>query len=319
MKSIIGKIFLVLALLAIPLAAACSNDDTAATGDVVFAITDAAANMGAVSKVEVTIDQIRVRAEGGAWTTVSNETQTFDLLQLRATNTVQLMTQVQLQERNYDMVELNVSQVRITNGSGTHTAMMINNRLQMECMLEVQTQTMATVNFDFIADESLHETTEGQYVFAPVVALQTRTQAQVQFRNNNEVDISGGTVRTNAQIGMNISGQMGEGLQIQTNAQLQISAGKVVEAGGQGNGQGNGQTGGQATASGTITAVDAIAGTITIEISQGHDLELSVTAETEINIGSVVSTLVALVAEIGSEVEVTYSASTDVASEITVQ
>ncbi|MFA5055663.1 MAG: DUF4382 domain-containing protein [Dehalococcoidia bacterium] len=319
MKSIIGKIFLVLALLAIPLAAACGNDDTAATGDVVFAITDAAANMGEVTAMEMTVNQIRVRAEGGEWTTVSNETQTFDLLQLREMNMVQLMTQVQLQERNYDMVELNVSQVRVTNGSGTHTAMMINNRLQMECMLEVQTQTMATVNFDFIADESLHETVEGQYVFAPVVALQTRTQAQVQLKSNNEVDISGGTVRTNAQICMNISGQMGVGLKIQTNAQLQISAGKVIEAGGEGNGQGNSQAGGQTTASGTLTAVDAIAGTITVQISQGHDLELNVTSETEINIGSLVSTIVALVSEIGSEVEVTYSASTNVASEITVQ
>ncbi|MFA5367637.1 MAG: DUF4382 domain-containing protein, partial [Dehalococcoidia bacterium] len=182
MKSIIGKILLVLALLAVPLAAACGGG-AEATGTVVFAITDAAADMGAVTKVEVTVDQIRVRAEGGAWTTVSSEEQTFDLLQLRSTNTVQLMIQIQLQTRNYDMVELNISQVRVTNGSGTHTAMMINNRLQMECMLEVQTQTMATVNFDFIADESLHETVEGQYVFAPVIALQTRTQAQVQFRN----------------------------------------------------------------------------------------------------------------------------------------
>jgi hypothetical protein len=229
------------------------------------------------------------------------------------------MVQTQLQTRNYDMVELNCSRVRVTNGSGTHEALMINSRLQMECMLEVQTNTMTTAHFDFMANESLHVTTDGQYVFAPVIAVQTRTQAEVQVRNNNEVDISGGTVRTNAQIGMNISGQMGEGLKIQTGTQLQISAGKVIEAGGQGNGQGNGQAGGQATANGTITAVDAIAGTITIEISQGHDLELSVTAETEINIGSVVSTLVALVAEIGSEVEVTYSASTDVASEITVQ
>jgi len=243
MKSLIGKIFLVLALLAIPLTAACGNDDTAATGTVVFAITDAAANMGAVSKVEVTIDQIRVRAEGGAWTTVSSEEQTFDLLQLQEMNMVQLMTQVQLQEHNYDMVEMNVSRVRITNGSGTHEALMINNRLQMECMLEVQTNTMTTANFDFIANESLHVTPDGQYVSAPVIALQTRTQAQVQFGNNNEVDISGGTVRTNAQVGMNISGQMGEGLKIQTSAQLQISAGKVIEAGGQGNGQGGGQGG----------------------------------------------------------------------------
>lgn len=250
MKSIIGKIFLVLALLAVPLAAACGNDDAAAKGDVVFAITDAAANMGEVTAMEMTVNQIRVRAESGEWTTVSNETQTFDLLQLREMNMVQLMTQVQLQERNYDMVELNVSQVRVTNGSGTHTAMMINNRLQMECMLEVQTQTMATVNFDFIADESLHETTGGQYVFAPVVAVQTRTQAEVQVRNNNEVDISGGTVRTNAEIGMNISGEMGQGLQIQTNAQLQISAGNVIQIGGQDSGQGNGQSGNQSQGQG---------------------------------------------------------------------
>jgi hypothetical protein len=244
MKSIIGKIFLVLSMLAIPLTAACGGS-TEATGDVVFAISDAAADMGDISKIEVTVNQIRVRAEGGAWTTVSTETQTFDLLQLREMATAQLMTQTQLQTRNYDMVEMNLSRVMVTDGSGTHEAMMINNRLQMECMLEVQTNTMTTANFDFIANESLHETTEGQYVFAPVIALQTRTQAQVQIRNNNEVDISGGTVRTNAQICMNISGQMGEGLEIQTNAQLQISAGNIIQIGGQDNGQGGNESGGQ--------------------------------------------------------------------------
>ena len=244
MKSLICKLFLAVALLAMPLTAACGGS-TEATGDVVFAITDAAANMGEVTNLEVTVNQIRVRAEGGEWTIVSTETQTFDLLQLRATNTVQLMTQVQLQERNYDMVELNISDVAVTNGSGTHTAMMINNRLQMECMLEVQTNTMTTASFDFIANESLYETTDGQYVFAPVIALQTRTQAEVQIRNNNEVDISGGTVRTNAQIGMNISGQMGEGLKIQTSAQLQISAGNVIQIGGQDNGQSGNQSSGQ--------------------------------------------------------------------------
>jgi hypothetical protein len=246
MKSLIVKVFLMLALLAVPLAAACGGTaDEAETGTVVFAITDAAADMGQVTAIEMTVNQIRVRAEGGEWTNVSSEEQPFDLLQLRAMNTSQLMVQTQLQTRNYDMVELNCSQVRVTNGSGTHEAAMINSRLQMECMIEVQTNTMTTAHFDFMANESLHETTDGQYVFAPVVAVQTRTQAEVQIRNNNEVDISGGNVRTNAQIGMNISGQMGQGLKIQTNTQLQISAGKVIQAGGQGNGQGGNQGGGQ--------------------------------------------------------------------------
>ena len=243
MKAIITKVFLALALLAVPLAAACGGTaEEEDTGTVVLAISDAAADMGQVTAMEMTISQIRIRAEGGEWTTVSDETQTFDLLQLREMATAQLMLQTQLQTRNYDMVELNCSRFKVTNGSGTHDCLMINSRLQMECMLEVQANTMTTANFDFMADECLHETTDGQYVFAPVVAVQTRTQAEVQVRNNAEVDISGGTVRTNAQIGMNISGQMGQGLQIQTNAQLQISAGNVIQIGGQGNGQGGNQS-----------------------------------------------------------------------------
>jgi len=244
MKRIIATAIVALALLAIPFATGCTGG-AEATGDVVFAISDAAADMGQITAMEMTINQIRVRTEGGEWTTVSNETQTFDLLQLRAMNTSQLMVQTQLQTRNYDLVELNCSRVRVTNGSGTHDCLMINSRLQMECMLEVQTNTMTTAHFDFIADESLHETIDGRYVFAPLIAVQTRTHAEVQVRNNNEVDISGGTVRTNAEIGMNIDGEMGAGLKIQAGVQLRISAGKVVEAGGQGDGQGGDQGGGQ--------------------------------------------------------------------------
>ena len=239
MKSLICKAFLMVALLAVSLTAAC-GETAEATGDVVFAITDAAADMGEVSKIEVTMDALRVREEGGVWTNVSTETQTFDLLQLREMTTARLMAQARLQARNYDMVELNLSKVMVTNGSGAHEAYLVNNRLQMECTLEVQANTMTTASFDFLANESLHATTDGQYVFAPVIALQTRTRAEVQIRNNNEVDISGGTIRTNAEMGMNISGEMGEGLKLQAGAQLSISAGKVIETGGQGGNQSDG-------------------------------------------------------------------------------
>jgi hypothetical protein len=64
-----------------------------AKGKAMFSISDPAADMGAVSSIQLTIDSVRVHSQGGAWTTLSTNPQTFDLLELRAKSASQLLAQ----------------------------------------------------------------------------------------------------------------------------------------------------------------------------------------------------------------------------------
>ena len=161
------------------------------TGQAVFAVKDAAANMGSVTSVQVTIDSVRAHAQGGAWTTVSTQTQTFDLLKLRANNSVQLLAQANLDAGFYDQVDLNVSKTVVVDAQGQHDAKLPSNKLQLKGLVTVKQGSTATATFDFIADESLHVTGNGEYIMAPVIQFDAKSDAQATVKSDKTVEIFG--------------------------------------------------------------------------------------------------------------------------------
>src|SRR3989338_8533426 len=96
-KKFIGLIF---ALLVVSLIAACSPQAQQSTsGRAVFTMTDAAANMGAVTSV-------KVHSEAEGWVTVSSAQKTYDLLQLKAQDKQELLADIQLKEGTYNQLRL---------------------------------------------------------------------------------------------------------------------------------------------------------------------------------------------------------------------
>lgn len=74
-----------------------------------------------------------------------------------------------------------------------------------------------------------------------------------------------------------------------------------------------------ATGSGTLKAVDAATGTVTIATKSGGELVLKVTDESKILVGGSRATLVQLAAKIGSGVSVDYHAETKTATSVNIQ
>lgn len=198
-----------------------------ATGRAVFVITDAAANMGTVSSVAVTVDSVQVHSASEGWVTVSSTPRTYDLLQLKAGNDMALLADVDLKEGAYEQARLDISSVIVTDAKGTHEAKLPSNELEIVGRLEVDANTTSTAKFDFIADESLHVTGKGEYVMAPVVQMETRQDADVEINSNSDVEVTGGVVTTNTKVGMDISGNVGVGLGIKANQNLDIEGGKI--------------------------------------------------------------------------------------------
>jgi hypothetical protein len=174
--------------------------------------------------------------------------------------------------------------------------------------MEVQTGGTATANFDFLADKSLHITDDGQYIFAPVILLETRTGAEVEIQSNNEVKVSGGSVATHLEAGMDVNGNIGTGLQISPGAILSVTtSGSIV------------QTGGRIMVSGIISSVDTTNGTITILTNAGTEVMLKANEQSNLILGGILSGILELKSQIGTQVQADYDTSTGVIVEMQTQ
>ncbi len=193
-------------------------------GRVVFAIADAAADMGTVTAVKVTVDSVSVRSTTEGWVTVSTEPSTYDLLQLRAEGAQALLADVNLAPGTYGEMRLDISSVVVTDDKGDHEAKLPSGELKLKGDLVVEANSTSTAVFDFIVNESLHLTGEGTYILAPVVDVETRSKAEVSINAGKRLEVKGGNVKTKVKVGMDLTGKVDVGLRIPAKARLKIGA-----------------------------------------------------------------------------------------------
>jgi hypothetical protein len=211
------------AILALFLAACAPQTNT---GRAVFLVTDAAADMGTVSSVKVTVDSVQAHSTTQGWVTVSSAPQTYDLLALKSSGDAVLLADVQLKEGTYEQIRLDISSVVVTDENGTHEAKLPSKELKIVGGMSVAANTTSAVTFDFIADESLHTTGNGQYILAPVIQVETREHAQVDASDESDVLVSG-AVKSSTKVGMDVNGNVGVGLKIADDENLEIEGGRV--------------------------------------------------------------------------------------------
>ena len=214
-------------------------DQQAASGKgrAVFAITDAAADMGSVSSVKVTVDSVKVHSAAEGWVTVSSSPKTYDLLKLKAEGSQELLADAELKEGTYDQIRLDISNVVVTDANGEHDAKLPSGELKIQGNLVVDANSTATATFDFIADESLHMTGNGKYIMAPVVHVETREGADVEIKSDSKVEIKSGKIKTNVKVGMDVDGNVGVGLKIPAGLNLTIGTEGVIKVGGKNSGK----------------------------------------------------------------------------------
>ena len=85
----------------------------AAQGKVVFAVTDATADIKNISSINITVNEISVHSEKDGWVVVSTVIKEFDLLKLKSEGALELAAESNLPAGTYDQVRLNISKVVI--------------------------------------------------------------------------------------------------------------------------------------------------------------------------------------------------------------
>ncbi len=169
-------------------------------GRVVFAIKDKAADMGSISQVIITVDKVQAHSETQSWVDISTTSKTYDLIQLKTKGELAVIADGNIKAGSYDQIKLDVSKVTVVDSQGTHEAKLPSNELKINVDMQVDNNSTATATFDFIADESLHVTGNGKYIFAPVVKVQTRSNAQVNNKFNKGIEIKEGDIKSSHNI-----------------------------------------------------------------------------------------------------------------------
>lgn len=176
-------------------------------GKAVFSVTDAAADMGAVSKIEMTINGLEVHSEANGWVTITTAPRTYSLLELDERNESQILAEADLQVGEYDQIRLQVDEIVVTTTDGAREeARLPSGEIKINTNFIVKAEGTSSINFDFLADRSLHTTGSGDYVYAPVVKTETRSDAEINITSNGVVEISGGNVDDTETVGMDVDG-----------------------------------------------------------------------------------------------------------------
>lgn len=223
-------------LLAIPLiAAGCGSQKTAensnanmqsqsqAQGRAVFSITDASASLQNISSVTLTVDKLEVHSTSTdqGWVVVSTQPKTFDLLQLKQSGLAQILADVQIATGTYDQIRLHVTNVTVVKAGVASQAKLPSNELKIVGKVVVGQNGTASVLLDFMLDKSLHLTGNGTFIFTPVIKLDSKSDAQVNVKSDNSVEVQGGKEEENETVGMDADGE------VKVNFQLDDSKDKL--------------------------------------------------------------------------------------------
>jgi hypothetical protein len=181
--------------------------------------------MGDVSEISMKVNKVDVHNSTSGWTTVSNTSRTYNLLDLKAKNESKLLAEIKTKSGVYDRVRIQIEGVLVKEKMGTvKEALLPSGNLDINTNLVVSSGKISSVNMDFLADKSLFKSDKGQYVFAPVVKTETRSNADVTVDANGTVLINGGSVDDTSTMGMNLDGNIKLNFMLDPNQKIEIKA-----------------------------------------------------------------------------------------------
>jgi hypothetical protein len=209
-----------------------SNSTTTGQGRVVFSITDAAIDMKGVSAVNLTVDKMEMHSAAKGWVVVSSDNSQYNLLALKAKGNLALAAQTQVAIGTYNQVRVHIKKVEVVKFGVKSEAVLPANNMEIAGQFTVARNAAASINLDFIADQSLRISTSGKFIFAPVVKIEARANADVSITSDNMVVVAGGVADSSATMGMDLDGVMHDNFKLDENSKLEIKDGKIIKVGG---------------------------------------------------------------------------------------
>jgi hypothetical protein len=196
-------------------------------GTLYVTITDGAFDMQGVKAIDITIDRVQVFSNTKGWITLSQTPKTFSLLELKAKNQTELLTKLLVPGDIYSQIKLRIARVRVTELNEVKEVRLPSHELIVKANIRVNGNTSSLARFDFIANESLHKTDNGTFIFAPVIKLYHSYDAGIKVGSDNIVVVFSGTVNPVIDAGMDINGETKLNFQIDPKAKLRVNGDKI--------------------------------------------------------------------------------------------
>jgi hypothetical protein len=203
-------------------------------GRVVAVLTDAKPSIANISSVEITVDSVEIHSNTSGWITLSNTSATYDLMALKSSGEQVALSDTNISPGTYEQIRMIISNVVVTDSKGEHIATLPSGELKIVGLTVVAENETSVIKFDFLVNESLHQTGDGLYIMAPVIQFESKQNATVTVHGNNTVEVTHGSIVESEKVSMNVTGDIGPGNQISDDANLIVSDNGHVEMGNSG-------------------------------------------------------------------------------------
>lgn len=207
---------------------ACTSR-TSSPGDSMLyvSMSDPGNALDGVTSILLTVSAVSIHnQDSDAWIELTTTEQTLDLMQLKVQETKELLTAANLPDGKYNQVRLDISKVLVTSNGEAQEAKLPSNTLKINIDLQMANST-AVLNFDVMANASLHKTGNGKIIMAPVINVETYKDADVEKTGKN-IEVKTQKAKTTEEIGMDEKGNVGKGVKINPDTELEIdTSGKV--------------------------------------------------------------------------------------------
>ncbi len=220
---IVGAIALVVILVGI---FAYSNKRPANAGVLYVGITDATADISDVSDINMSVKKVEVKSGDAPWVTVSSDEKVYQLLSLDASGKTELYAKAYVSAGTYDKIRVTLGDVVVkTKSKGEIKANLPSSQLVIDSNIVVKEKANTSVKLDVLADQSLHTTNKGEYVFASVVKAEARSEADVTVSGDSDITSSGGKVDQDATFGVDLTGKVKKNFILKTGKSLELENG----------------------------------------------------------------------------------------------
>jgi hypothetical protein len=204
-----------------------SNQSTQQSGGSLYVgVTDAASDISNVNNVQMSVKKFEVYSRTGGWMTVSSSEKKYALLSLKASGKAELYAKKENMEAGtYDKVRVTLGDTFVqTKTKGDLKTTEPSSQVVMNTMLKINENQNTNFKLDFMADKSLHLTSDGKYVFTPVVKAESTSNATVDVMSDDTVNSSGGTLDSSVNVGVDLDGSSKSDFMLTTDNSLKIQS-----------------------------------------------------------------------------------------------
>ncbi len=224
---IVGAVIVVLVIVGV--LSYQKNDQTTqsnTSGSLYVGVTDASADISNVSDIDMSVKKVEIHSATKGWVTVSSSEKTYALLTLKASGNTQLYAKNDnVGAGTYDKIRVTLGDTVVhTKTKGDIEAVKPTSEIVMSTSINVRNNEDANLKLDFLADKSLHATSDGKYVFAPVIQSEARSNADISVMSDDHMNVLGGTVDSTTKVGVDLTGASRRDFELSTDTGLKINS-----------------------------------------------------------------------------------------------